>query len=162
MLKKSSLSFLQHLKENNNRDWFQANKHLYADAQEDFENLITRLIPRINQFDATIGSLEASDCIFRIYRDVRFSASKLPYKCHFGAYIAPSGRKSTLAGYYVHIEPQASYLSGGIYMASNPTMLRIRNEIAALADEFLLIVEGEEFKAAFTSLGDESLKKMPK
>lgn len=84
---KSTFQFLNDLKQNNDRDWFLANKPRFETAKKEFEIFITQLIGEISKFDPTIGHHSAKDCIFRIYRDVRFSKDKSPYKTHFGAHI---------------------------------------------------------------------------
>ena len=66
-------------------------------------------------YDASVAGLAPNDCIFRIFRDVRFSKNKEPYKTNFGAFIAPGGRKAMRAGYYLHVEPGACFVAGGIY-----------------------------------------------
>ncbi len=103
------------LTKNNNRDWFQANRNLYDDARSEFEILVNFLIPQIASFDSAVAGLEAKRTIFRIYRDIRFSKDKTPYKTYFGAYMAPGGRKSVYAGYYLHLEPGNCLLAGGSY-----------------------------------------------
>src|SRR5262245_34353123 len=105
MLKKSTIDFLKKLKKNNNRDWFNKNKHLYEDARYDFEIFTLELIKKTAEFDETISGLVPKDCTFRIYKDVRFSKDKLPYKTNMGASINIGGRKAPTAGYYVHISP---------------------------------------------------------
>ncbi len=107
-MKKSTIEFLHLLKDNNNRDWFQENKMLYEDAKLDFEQLVDSLMPVIQSFDQRTVNLTAKQTTFRIYRDIRFSKDKTPYKTYFGAYIAPDGRKSAYCGYYLHVEPQNS------------------------------------------------------
>lgn len=158
----STIEFLSELKENNDREWFQDNKLRYNAAAENFKQFIVALIAGINDFDKSVGLIEPSDCLFRIYRDVRFSPNKEPYKTNFGAYIAAGGRKSPFAGYYFHIEPNASFISGGIYMAPSDTMKKIREEISDGEDEFLKIVESKAFKNNFVFDESERLKKLPR
>lgn len=97
--------FLRDLKTNNNREWFQANKDRYERARKAFESFINDLIPMVRTIDPLVDMITAKDCVFRIYRDVRFSADKSPYKPNMGAYIARGGKSSQMAGYYVHFEP---------------------------------------------------------
>lgn len=155
------IDFLSDLKENNNREWFKANQSRYESAKLNFLDYTNGLIAAIADFDSSIGTLEAKDCHFRIFRDVRFSKNKDPYKTNMGAYIARGGRKSQFAGYYFHIEPNASFVSGGIYMAESLILKKIRSDIETYSDIFLEIVENEKFSSTFVSLGDESLKKVP-
>ncbi|MCF6243265.1 MAG: DUF2461 domain-containing protein, partial [Bacteroidales bacterium] len=105
---KPVLNFLIDLKSNNNRDWFQENKEYFLTSKEIFEQFIDFLIPKLMEIDDSITNIRAKDCVYRIYRDVRFSKDKSPYKNHFGALIGAGGRKSQKAAYYVHVEPDAS------------------------------------------------------
>ena len=116
MITPTILEFLTLIKENNNREWFHENKALYNQAKNDFEVFVNLAINEISKFDKSIVSVDAKDCIFRIFRDVRFSKSKMPYKANFGAFIIKGGKKSPMAGYYIHVEPGNSFLAGGIYM----------------------------------------------
>jgi len=157
------LSFLAELEENNNRDWFQQNKKRYDEALKNIQEFVTQVIGGISVFDASISSQKAKDCIFRIYRDVRFSHDKTPYKTHFGAYIAPSGRKSGDAGYYIHIQNNASFLVGGLWSPEPVVLKKIREEIYYAPDELVAIIENKSFKSIFGTLIEEgSLKKAPK
>lgn len=157
----NSLNFLSKLKDNNYREWFAENKLEYEVAKTEFEQFIAQLILRIKEFDNSIGALEPKDCIFRIFRDVRFSKNKDPYKTNFGAYMAKGGRKGGFSGYYFHLEPSESFISGGVYMAPTIVMKRIREDIDLYSKEFLAIVQKKSFSTTFQSLGDEKLKRVP-
>lgn len=157
------LKFLNELKENNNREWFHANKTLYDDAKNLFEQIVEVLIRGIYAFDKEIGLLEPKKCIFRIYRDVRFSNDKSPYKTNFGAFIAKGGKKSGKAGYYFHFEPGNCFIAGGAYMPDAQTLKAIRNEIFYDAEQFLEITQSPDFSKVFSNLYDkDKLKKAPK
>ena len=95
--------FLADLSENNNKEWFDANRQRYLEARDAVDRLTGELIGGIRAFDGTVGPLAVKDCIFRIYKDVRFSKDKLPYKTHFGTFIARGGKKSGYIGYYFQI-----------------------------------------------------------
>lgn len=157
------LDFLKDLKANNNREWFQANKSRYDQARKEFENFIDKLIPGIRSFDPQIDMITAKDCAFRIYRDVRFSTDKSPYKPNMGAYIAKGGKGSAMAGYYVHVEPGASFLAGGIYMPQPDTLRKVRQEIFYNFAGFTGILDDRNFVRTFGIMEDEGkLKKPPK
>lgn len=163
MLHKSTIDFLKKLKKNNNRDWFNANKKLYEDARYDFEVFVFELIQKIAEFDETVSGLEPKDCMFRIYKDVRFSKDKTPYKTNFGAAINKGGRKLSIAGYYIHISPTEYFLGSGLYMPAPDKLLAVRNSIAAKSAKFKSIVEGKEFKKNFGKLWNgDTLKTVPK
>jgi uncharacterized protein (TIGR02453 family) len=163
MLKKS-LDFLTLLKENNYKEWFHANKKQYEEAKNEFEEFVSTLIKEIHSIDKEIGYPEPKDCIFRIFRDIRFSTDKTPYKTNFGAFMAKGGnRKSEYGGYYFHLEPGTSMLAGGIWMPQPDILKAVREEIYHNTDEFLSIVNGSSFKKHFNSIdADSVLKNAPK
>ena len=97
-----SLKFLSELKENNSREWMEANKKRYQSVRAGFEEMVTSLIQKIGAFDPDIAGLQVKECVFRINRDVRFSNDKSPYKITFSAYIGKGGKKAEKAGYYLH------------------------------------------------------------
>lgn len=158
------LEFLSALKENNNKEWFDKNRDWYQQSKKNYESFVSKLIPELQKIDKSIGPIEAKDCTFRIFRDVRFSPDKTPYKSHLGAYIAKGGRKSQLAGYYFHVEPGNSILAGGIWAPEAPVLKAIRNDIYGLIDEFVEIVEGKGFKKQFKELNTDMgvLRSAPK
>ena len=163
-ISQNTLLYLKDLKKNNNRDWFLANKKRYDVAKKEFETFIDELILEIAKFDNSISHYTGKDCIFRIYRDIRFSKDKSPYKTHFGAHITSAAKKSdihTRAGYYIHIEPGGSMLGGGAYMPAGPWIKAIRQEIAYNSEEFKKIINGASFKKYFGEMEGEKLVKAP-
>lgn len=162
MLNHSVLEFLTELRENNNREWFQANKKKYEIAKKDFQLFIELSIEQIKAFDPSISGINAKDCLFRIFRDVRFSEDKRPYKTNFGAFLAKNGRKSRYGGYYIHIEPEQCFLGGGCYMPASNVLKAIRTEIFHHPDEFRGIIEKPEFKKHFPEMYGEKLKTAPR
>lgn len=163
MINPSVYEFLKELKDNNNREWFQENRKRYEEARQNFIHILEILIHEIGQFDHSIKGQLPKDSLFRINRDVRFSKDKSPYKTNIGAFITPKGRNGGYAGYYVHLEPDNSFLAGGIYMPPSPLLKAIRQEIFENLDEFKSIVEHAEFKNHFgEKLYGEKLKTRPK
>jgi uncharacterized protein (TIGR02453 family) len=161
----STLQFIADLKANNERDWFAANKPRYVAAHQEFLQFTDALIAGIGQFDPGVARFTAKDCVFRIYRDVRFSKDKSPYKTQFGAYVAAAPKKSeihTRAGYYLHVEPGATFLAGGAYLPESPWLKAIRQEIAYCTEEFTNILDGQAFKKCFGELEGEKLIRPPK
>lgn len=154
-------SFIKDLSENNNREWFHANNDRYKQCREEFINNIELAIHAIAEFDASVKGMDAKKCIFRINRDVRFSKDKAPYKTNFGAFIAPEGRNAGNAGYYLHLEPKGSFLSGGIYMPPSPVLKAIRQEIYENLEEFEGIVKDKHFVKHFKQIDAEKLKTRP-
>lgn len=124
------LIFLRELKDNNNREWFEDNRVRYKALQEQYNDFIEQLIEGIALFDPLVKNLDVKQCTYRIYRDVRFSPNKEPYKTHMGAYICPGGKKSGLAGYYFHLEDGKSLLAAGLHCPEPKVVKSIREEIA--------------------------------
>jgi uncharacterized protein (TIGR02453 family) len=163
MLTKSH-AFLSLLKENNYKEWFHENKPLYDEAKKEFEDFVNTMIHEVSLFDKDIAHLEPKDCVFRIFRDIRFSNDKTPYKTNFGAFLAKGGgRKSEFGGYYFHLEPGTCMLGGGIWMPQPDVLKAIRQEIYDNVDEFLKILTEKEFKKHIGELDrDYMLKTAPK
>lgn len=163
MLEKS-LSFLTVLKDNNYKEWFHENKALYDEAKKEFEDFVSVLIKEVKQIDPEIGYPEPKDCIFRIFRDIRFAKDKTPYKTNFGAFLAKGGsRKSEYGGYYFHLEPGNTLLAGGIWMPQPDILKAVREEIYHNTDEFLAILSNKEFSKNFGNIDNEYvLKTSPK
>ncbi|MBN1597167.1 MAG: DUF2461 domain-containing protein [Bacteroidales bacterium] len=157
-----SLKFLQLLQQNNNRDWFHANKSIYNEAKAEFELVTEILIHEVSRFDKDIAGLQPKDCIFRIFRDIRFSSDKTPYKTNFGTYLVHGGRNSGFAGYYFHLDIKGSFLAGGIYMPPSEILKAVRNEIYEHPEEFKNILSEAKRHNEFNVLHDEKLKTAPK
>lgn len=164
ILDKSTLTFLKSLKKNNNRDWFNQNKVLYEDAKYSFEIFLDSLIEKTSEFDKTLHGLLPKDCMFRIYRDIRFSKNKSPYKTNFGAVIQKGGRKSGIAGYYFHLEPgNNSFLAGGLYMPPPEILTTVRSAIFNKHSEFKRIIKSRKFAEYFGEIWEgDKLKTTPK
>lgn len=157
------LSFLNELERNNNREWFQTNKSWYEEAKLEVEKLVNTLIPGITRLDPAVKVTSAKECMFRIFRDVRFSRDKLPYKINFGAWITGSGRKGSGPGYYIHIQPGESFLAAGVYMPDPETLKKIRKEIYYNIDEFKQILGDKELRNYSKGMNEtDRLKKAPK
>jgi len=156
------LEFLIDLQFNNNKIWFNENNDRYQVSKTGFEQFIETLIPKLKRMDDSINVTSPKECIFRIYRDVRFSKDKEPYKTNFGALIAKGGRKSPFAGYYIHIEPDKSFIGGGIYMPESNVLKAIRTEIYENIKEFNNIINSSSFKKYFPEIYGDKLKMAPK
>ena len=156
------VDFLTDLRHNNDRSWFQANKNRYDFLREQFINDVERLIALLAAQDTELRTLRVQDCIYRIYRDIRFSPDKTPYKTYFSAYMARGGKKSPRAGYYLHIEPGNIALSGGIWCPDTRLIRALRQAIYDNLDEWLSIVDAPDFKAVYPSFVGDVLKTVPK
>ncbi len=161
-MQKTSLEFLSALKANNTREWFAENKLRYGQAVADFLALVGGILRQLAQSEHAFANQKAKDCVFRIYRDTRFSNDKTPYKTHLGAYFCKYGKQSPLAGYYLHIQPGESFIAGGCWMPPAPLLQAIRQEIDYNAAEFRAIVEAPAFVNRFGKLSGDSLKTAPK
>ena len=159
---KNAFNFLIDLKHNNERNWFKENENRYKLAKNEFECYIDALIPELKRIDNSIDVELSKSCMFRIYRDVRFSKNKEPYKTNFGAFIAKGGRKSSFAGFYVHFEPDVSFLGGGIYMPPSPNLKAIRTEIFNDPDRYKAILNNKKFNSVFGGVYGEKLKSAPR
>jgi uncharacterized protein (TIGR02453 family) len=165
MLQKATLKYIEDLTVNNNKAWFDENRHLFEVAKADFETLVKEVISSFGKIDSDIAPLEAKNCIFRQYRDVRFSKDKTPYKHHMGASFDRGGKKSGFAGYYLHIQPgNKSMAGGGIWMPQGEQLKKIRQEIDYSWDEFRGIINEPQFKKIYGDLeqGEYKLSREPK
>ena len=153
MLAASTLQFLKALDKNNNKAWFDAHKKQYDAAKQDFAALTQKVITQFGKKDPAIALLQPKECLFRINRDVRFSKNKAPYKNNLGASIKAGGKKSLVAGYYIHLEPGGkSFVGGGLYVPEAAIVGKIRQEIDYNYTEFLKIVENKKFVAQYGGL----------
>lgn len=156
------LDFLKDIAIHNDREWFNAHRDRYEESKKIFENIVEQVILRIASFDESIIRVQAKDCMYRFYRDTRFSEDKSPYKRHFGAYINAHGKKSFHSGYYLHLEPGNCLLAGGAWCLPSPILKAVRESIVDETNEFRNIVEAHEFKTCFPIIGENHLKTLPK
>lgn len=159
---KKVLQFLQDLSQNNNKEWFLANRSRYEESRGTMLFVTEVLINEIRKFDSEIPIMNPKDCMFRIFRDVRFSNDKRPYKTNFGIFISKGGRKSSHAGYYLHIEPESSFVGGGIYMPPAGPLKAIRSYFASHGNEFLELIQNKDFQSVYPEMHDHQLKTAPK
>jgi len=159
---KEILDFLKDLEANNSREWFDQNRDRYDATRKKFLTVAEFMIHEIRQFDEEIQALNPKDCVFRIFRDVRFSKDKLPFKSNYGCYVARGGKKSGFAGYYLHIQPGECFLSGGIYMPPPEHLQAIRQEIYYHPEKYIELIEDKKFKSIYTLPYFDKLKTAPK
>ncbi|MFD2999611.1 DUF2461 domain-containing protein [Pontibacter toksunensis] len=163
IIQKSTLHFLAELAEHNTREWFAEHKGRYDTARKNYISFLDELLQEMQHFEPAARGQKGKDLVFRIYRDVRFSKDKRPYKDHFGAYVAEGGRKSTLPGYYLHLAGNNnSFVAGGLWMPPADQLKAVRQEIDYNLDAFKSIVEASGFKKNFGELQGEQLKTTPK
>jgi len=157
------INFLKELNENNNREWFAENKSLYENVKSKFEEISRLLISEIAIFDDDIKNVDVKDCVFRIYRDIRFSPDKTPYKTHFGVYIASAGgRKSQRGGYYLHLDPAGSFISVGVWCPPANILKALRQSVYDNIEELNEIRNNAAFNTYFNTFYEEDkLKNVP-
>ena len=164
MLKSETFDFLRELAANNERDWFHLNKSRHDAARKDVLNFTAGLIRELSDIDPLIPqNLDEGSCVMRIYRDVRFSKNKAPYKKNFGIGISPNGKNFLGPGYYLHIEPKNNFLAGGCWMPEPELLRSIRQEIDYNSSEIHDIIDDPTFKEYFGLPDSEyKLKTVPK
>lgn len=163
MINPDTLQFIADLKENNSREWFQANKERYDAAQANVIAFAGELINELSKLDAGVSAdVEPKKCVMRIYRDVRFSKDKTPYKTNM-AIGRLTKNKTVEIGYYLQIEPGKSFIAGGYWLPQGEHIKSIRQEIDYNAADLTRIVDAADFKKSFGEFRDqEKLKTLPK
>lgn len=163
MIATQTLNFLSKLSENNNRPWFEEHKHEYLEAKESFEEFIAVFLEELAKEEPEFSLLSPKKCVFRIYRDVRFSKNKAPYKNHLAAGISKGGKRVHTPGYHLHISPGISFFAGGIWRPDKEMLAKIRQEIDYNLDEFQTILKSIEKQHVFDKFEDEeALIRAPK
>ena len=162
----STLKFLKDLKRNNRRVWFHDHKAQFEKARDEFAQFVYELAEGVANFDEEVKrvlSHEKTVKIFRIYRDVRFSKDKSPYKTNFAGVIGPGGMKDENPGYYLHIAPGESSVGGGLHMPDPKTLARIRGSIDKDASRLRKVLASKEFKKHFKGINPYyTLKTVPR
>jgi uncharacterized protein (TIGR02453 family) len=143
------LMYLRGLKRNNDRTWFTDHRATFDELRAQFEDFITALLIECTVFDASLAYVDPKACIFRIYRDVRFSKEKIPYKTRFAAYVPGGGKVGTSPGYYIGIEPGRTVLGGGIYTPTKEHLAALRAGFVRDARPFKKIVDAPGFRKRF-------------
>lgn len=158
------LKFLKDLAKNNHRDWFEKNKPKYLEAKQGFEEVVGAVLKELVKFEEGLAGLDPKKLPFRIYRDVRFSKDKRPYKTNMGAGFSPNGRLIQEPGYYLHIQPgNKSFMAGGIYMPDAANLARIRQEIDYNPERLKKIMKERKFRTLFGDFDEfDKLKTAPK
>ena len=156
VITKETLLFLNNLKENNNREWFAAHKEHFTQRQTEAKTFFNAVLEQMKSHDE-IEKLK----VFRIYRDVRFSKDKTPYKYNFSASFTRAG-KQRRGGYYLHIQPQGSFIAAGFWAPEKQDLFRIRKEWQLDPSELHGISNQKAFKEVWGELAGDELKTAPK
>ncbi|MBA4054595.1 MAG: hypothetical protein C0490_07780 [Marivirga sp.] len=158
------LKFLKDLNKHNDRDWFEKNKPRYIDAKDSFELFVVDLYEEMVRFDESLAGLNPKKLTFRIYRDVRFSKDKSPYKKNMSAAFSSVGKGMGTPGYYFHVEPgNKSFVGVGLFMPVPENLAKIRQEIDYSGGQLQKIFNEKKFKKYYGKFWDEDkLKTAPK
>lgn len=162
MIAESTFEFLKQLTLNNNREWFNENRETYETARENFIKLADEVLNGIKNFEPLFYDTQIKDCIFRINRDVRFSADKSPYKKHFAAAFGQGGKNSGKNDYYLHLQNDETFVAAGLWQPESAQLAQIRQEIDYSPSDLLDIINEKSFKKHFPEIYGQALKKAPK
>lgn len=160
---KNFISFLKDLEKNNNAEWFKANKERFEETvKEPFIAFIDELIARIRKQDTAV-TMNAKEAVFRINRDVRFSADKTPYKTHMSALISEGPKKDkSRPGVYIEFSSKELRFYSGLYELDTPTLQKVRTAIARERKAFAKLLNASAFKNSFGAILGEKNKRVPK
>lgn len=157
---KSSLDFLSQLKENNNKPWFEANKTNYLKELNHIETFADALLQELSKTDV-LETASGKKSVYRIYRDIRFSKDKTPFKTFWGGSFTRA-TATRRGGYYFHLEQGNSFFAGGFWGPNATDLKRIRSEFDHDAESFRKILNSKPFVSTFGTLQGEQLKTAPK
>ncbi len=167
MLNSDFLQFLYDLSQNNNRDWFEKNKKRYeATVKKPFEATVAAIIERVQRLEPAFGPIVPKDCIFRIYRDTRFSKDKTPYKTNVAASFNPKGIRTTadamsFPGYYMHLEFGSLWIGGGAYFLDKDPLRKVRTAIMQDPDAFRALLAEKDFVKKYGTIKGDANKVLP-
>lgn len=157
-----TFSFLEAITQNNNREWFQENRQAYEQAWQNMKDFTSAVIHGLSATDRYITKdIPVSKCLFRIYRDTRFSKDKTPYKTWFGAGISTAGRKLAGPEYYLHIQPGNSFVAAGYWRPEKEHLAAIRQEIDYNRDGWRAILDEPGFQHNCQLDVEDKLKRPP-
>ncbi|MBT8315156.1 MAG: DUF2461 domain-containing protein [Maribacter sp.] len=156
IITKEVFTFLKDLKKNNTREWFAENKPRFKSLEAEVKAFYASVLENLKAHDE-IEKMK----MFRIYRDVRFSKDKSPYKLHFAGSFARAGARLR-GGYYVHLKPGESFIAAGFWEPNKEDLLRIRKELELDAEEFKKVIYNKKFKAIWGDLVGDEVKTAPK
>lgn len=162
---KATVKFLSELEQNNNRDWFNANKDRYESlVREPARHFIRTMAPTLARLSThfTADDRKVGGSLMRVYRDTRFGKDKTPYKTNVGIQFRHAvGRDVHAPGFYVHLEAKRAFLGAGVWRPDSTALYRIRAMIDEEQAQWKKVVGAKAFNSTF-SLGGESLKTAPK
>lgn len=154
--------FLTELALNNNREWFAQNKARYDALRERWIRDVQTLIDEMATWEPSLRHVQARDCLYRIYRDTRFSNDKTPYKTYFSVLISPTGRHTEKGAYYLHVGIDECALYGGVWCPPSPMLKKLRKAIVDNIDEFREILADPKLEELYPGWWGRQLKTAPK
>jgi uncharacterized protein (TIGR02453 family) len=157
-----ALRWLKQLKKNNDRAWFAAHRETYDEhIKPEWEDLVTALIISAVPIDERFAHVDPRSCLFRLYRDIRFSHDKTPYKTRVAAWLSPFGKSGANAGFYMHISPGSSVFSAGIYTPEKDVLAALRMRVARDARPLERVLRAKRL-APYLPLRTDALLRMPR
>ncbi len=156
------LEFLRQLTRNNSKIWFDAHRDQYQHLRASVTALAQNVHAGLLEYDSGLALCDPAKSVFRINRDVRFSKNKQPYKTNMGFWLSPGAKSAVAAGYYVHLDPQGSFIAAGIYMPPADALEKVRREIYYRGVELDQLLNATQIKKSFGMLEDHRLKTVPR
>ena len=156
------LEFLRQLTLNNNKAWFDAHRERYKHLRASVVTLAHEVHAGLLEHDSGLVLCDPAKAVFRINRDVRFSQNKQPYKTNMGFWLSPGAKSAVAAGYYVHLDPQGSFIAAGIYMPPADALEKVRREIYYRGADLDQLLNATPIKKSFGMLEDHRLKTVPR
>ncbi|MBK8517452.1 MAG: DUF2461 domain-containing protein [Saprospiraceae bacterium] len=160
MIQQTTLEFLKKLKQNNNKPWFDAHRKQYDNVKADYLACAGAILSEMKRIDVSLDMVTPKDCVFRINRDIRFSSDKSPYKTNLGIALHPGGKKFNKAAYYLHIEPDSSFIGGGLWLPEAALLSKVRKEINYFYADLRSILDNPEFMKTYGDLDVEEGQKL--
>jgi len=157
-IEKSTFNFLNDITRNNNREWFTENKPHYQTALANFKAFMETIVNKMSFHDEIEGNKSK---VFRIYRDVRFSKNKTPYKINLSAGMQRAS-KLRRGGYYISLQPNNTFVGGGFFQPEKEDLKRIRQDIATDAKTMRSIIADTNFQELFGEMNGDQLKTAPR
>lgn len=159
-----TFAFIRDLGRNNNREWFEDNRDRYEAARADFLSFIGVWLMEMEAFEPSVAGMDPRRCMFRIYRDTRFSNNKTPFKNNFGARILPGGSKALhiRTGYFLNVQPGLCRISGGAFRPEPEWLNAIRDRLSWDSSKLRAILDEPKFKRMFGDLQGEAVKTAPR
>lgn len=160
----NTISFLKKLARNNNKDWFEKNREMYdLDFLQPAVHFVLEMGSRLSDYVPDIQAVpKINKSIFKLYRDVRFSKNKQPFKTNLGIFLWEGGNRLESPGFYFHLEPQLMFLGAGIYKLDKNRLKLFREAVSdQAAGNELLKIMSEIKKKKGVKIGGEKYKKLP-